>query len=82
MHWRIVEEESGNLVIRFGSHDVELLEGVKLVLKAGTVQKMVELERVTEDQVGAEVIFTREERTDQLKMPEDVQLTFDILNED
>jgi hypothetical protein len=55
------------------------LEGVNFVLKAGPIQKEVVLEAVTDDQVGAEVIFTREERTE---MPEDIQLTVDILNDD
>jgi hypothetical protein len=55
------------------------LEGVNFVLKAGHIPKEVVLEAVTDDQVGAEVIFTREERTE---MPEDIQLTVDILNDD
>ena len=52
------------------------------MVKAGDIQKTVELESVTEYQVGAEVIFTREERADRQKMPEDAQLTVDILDED
>jgi hypothetical protein len=78
LRWRVVEDEWGDLVVRFGSHRMEL-EGVNFVLKAGPIQKEVVLEAVTDDQVGAEVIFTREERTE---MPEDIQLTVDILNDD
>ena len=75
LRWRIVEEESGELVARFGSHRLEL-EGEKLLLKAGAIEKPFILERVAEDQVGAKVAFTREERAE---LSKDAELTIDIL---
>jgi hypothetical protein len=62
LRWRIVEDDDQNLVIRFGSHVLEL-EGVHLRLKAGMWQREVVLTRVTPDQVGAEIGLTQEERS-------------------
>jgi len=75
LRWRVVEEDSGELVVRFGSHRTEL-GGVNLVLKAGPIRKRFVLKPVTEDQVGAKVAFTRKERAE---LSEDAQLTIDIL---
>ncbi|MBI4687339.1 MAG: hypothetical protein HY756_06120 [Nitrospirae bacterium] len=76
LRWYIVEEDSGDLVVRFASHHMEL-EGVKFQLKAGNFNKTVILEQVMKDQIGAEVIFPCKER---MEMPQDAQLSIEILN--
>lgn len=75
LFWSIVEEEWGDLVVRLGSHRMELA-GVKLLLRSGSIEKAVALEPVGKSLVEAKAIFTREERA---KLPEDVQLTIDII---
>ena len=61
LRWRFVEDEAGNLTLRFGSHALEL-EGVCLRLTAGPWRRDLVLEREGSDQVGAETVITREER--------------------
>lgn len=61
LRWRIVEDEEGNLVVRFGSHHLEL-EGLRVLLRAGDWTAEAVLTRVAPDQVGAEVTIPREER--------------------
>lgn len=76
LRWRIAEKESGELNIRLGSYNMELA-GIRIILKAGAISKTATLEPVTDDQVGAEVLFTRKERS---QMPKDTSLTIDILD--
>lgn len=61
LRWRLVPDEAGNLIVRLGSHALEL-EHARLRLSAGGWQRDVVLRRVTPDQVGAEAVITREER--------------------
>jgi len=78
LRWRSVEEESGDLVFRFGSDHMELV-GQKLLLKVGKIKKEVVLEsKMRGKQAGAKTIFTREER---MEMPEDEPLTLELLEE-
>jgi hypothetical protein len=78
VRWRYVEKESGERVVRFGSHCMEL-EGLKILVKAGQLSKTVVLKSVTQDQVGAEVTFTAQESE---KIPAEALLSIDILTKD
>lgn len=79
LRWRVVEEESGDLVVRFGSDYTELV-GKKFILRVGPIEKTVTLEsKMRGKQVGGKVIFTREERKE---MPEDARWTVEPLEED
>lgn len=60
IRWRYVEKESGERIIRFGSHRMELA-GVAMIVTAGKVTRTTVLKSVTEDQVGAEVSFSAQE---------------------
>lgn len=73
LRWRFVEDEAGNLTLRFGSHALEL-EGVCLRLTAGPWRRDVVLEREASDQVGAATVLTREERA---ALPVEVELRID-----
>ena len=60
LRWRIKKDKEGSLTIRFGSH--VLGEGGRLRLCAGDWQREIVLRPVAPDQVGAEIVITREER--------------------
>jgi len=75
LRWRIVDDESGDLIIRLGSHRLEL-EGFKVALRAGPMTKEVTLQRLAKDQVGAQLLIAREERE---ALPDDVELIIDDL---
>lgn len=62
LRWRIVEDEERNLMIRLGSHEIAL-EGVELRMQSGSWQQLVVLQKVAPDQIGAEAIISREQRT-------------------
>ena len=62
LRWQISEDDERNLVIRIASPNLQL-EGAPLRLAAGAWQRGVILVRVTPDQVGAEEILTRQERS-------------------
>jgi hypothetical protein len=57
LRWRYVEKGSGERLVRFGSHRLEL-KGLCIRVDAGPVSKTVLLEAVAPDQLGAEVLFT------------------------
>ena len=61
--WDISEDGTGNLSVKLGSFILEL-EGTVLEVGIGKLSKRAVLKRVpgAEDQVGAEVVFTPEER--------------------
>jgi hypothetical protein len=61
--WDISEDGTGNLSVKLGSFILEL-EGTVLEVGIGKLSKQAVLKRVpgAEDQVGAEVVFTPEER--------------------
>lgn len=77
VRWRYVEKESGECIVRFGSHRMEL-EGLKILVQAGEVSKTVVLKPVTQDQIGAEVMFTAQESE---KIPAEALLSIDVLTE-
>ena len=77
VRWRYVEKESGERFVRFGSHRLEL-EGLKILVKAGQISKTVVLKSVTQDQLGAEVIFTAQESE---KIPAEALLSIDVSTE-
>lgn len=73
LRWRIVEDEEGNLVVRFGSHHLEL-EGVRVSLQAGDWTAEAVLAPVAPDQVGAEITIPWEER-ERLPAGADLRIT-------
>jgi len=77
VRWRYVEKESGERIVRFASHRVEL-EGLKIMVKAGQLSKTVVLKPVTQGQLGAEVTFTSQESE---KIPAEALLSIDVLTE-
>ena len=72
-----MEKESGERIVRFGSHRMEL-EGLKILVKAGQLSKTVVLKSVTQDQLGAEVTFTAQESE---KIPAEALLSIDVAME-
>jgi hypothetical protein len=78
LRWRKVKDQVGNLTVRFGSHAMEL-EGRRLRLTAGNLQREVVLGRVAPNQVGVEIFITRDERA---QLPEDVALSVELIRED
>ena len=77
VRWRYVEKESGERIVRFGSHRMEL-EGLKILVQAGELSKTVVLKSVTQDQVGAEVMFSAQESE---KIPAEALLSIDVLTD-
>ena len=77
VRWRYVEKESGERIIRFGSHRMEL-EGFKILLKVGELSKIAVLKPVTQNQVGAEIIITAHEID---KIPAETSLMIDVIAE-
>ena len=77
LRWRIVRKE-GNVIVRFGSHELEL-EGVQLRVKAGDLQRDGVLKKETSDQVGTKITITQEEWK---KLPKNVVLRPEIVGED
>jgi hypothetical protein len=77
VRWRYVEKESGERIVRFGSHRMEL-EGLKILVKAGQLSKTVVLKSVTQNQLGAEVTFTAQENE---KIPAEALLSIDVSTE-
>lgn len=73
-----ISEESGGVIVRFSSYNLQL-DGAKFLLKAGPLKKEVTLRPVTEDQVGAEVFFTWEERS---QMAPDTFLSIEAIDKD
>jgi len=74
LRWQIIDEY-GDLVVRFYSYHVEL-EGFKITLRAGSLRKTATLQRKAEDQVGEELIITREELK---KLPDDAGLIIESM---
>jgi hypothetical protein len=60
LRWRAVADETGNIIIRFASHEAEFA-GVRLRLRAGMWQREVVLTQKGPDQVGAEIALARDE---------------------
>lgn len=60
LRWRIVNDEEGNRIIRFGSNELTL-DGVRWQLSAGDWQREFVWRQVAPDQVGAEIVVTHEE---------------------
>lgn len=60
LRWRIVNDEEGNRIIRFGSNELTL-DGVRWQLFAGDWQREFVWRQVAPDQVGAEIVVTHEE---------------------
>lgn len=77
LRWRIVEDATGNLTIRFGSHRLEL-DRVRLRLQVGNLQRDMVLSRVASDQVGAETVITRDERA---QLPANAALGIELIQE-
>ena len=77
LHWRIVEDDQA-LTVRLDSDALEL-EGTRLRLMAGNLERIVTLAKVAPDQVGAEAVFSREERA---HVAEGEPLRIEILDED
>lgn len=73
LRWRIVDEPSGELIVRLWSH-CPTLEGVTVKLRIGELVKDMELKPVMPEQVGAEVRIPARERN---QLPEDAQLVID-----
>lgn len=69
--WNIMEEKSGSLFISLGSSQMEWKE-YQIAVTLGHIQKIVTLEvdPVTEDQVGADFVFTQQERSELSSEPE------------
>lgn len=70
LRWRIVEEPTGDLVVRFAAHQLDW-NGLALVVTAGSWSREAMLRPVAEDQVGAELVLTSAERA---ALPEDAVL--------
>jgi hypothetical protein len=77
VRWRYVEKESGERILRFGSHCMEL-EGLKLLVKAGQLAKTVTLKPVTHSQVGAKVVITAQESE---KIAAEISLSIEVIEE-
>lgn len=74
LRWRIVQDQKKNLIVRFGSHELEL-EGQRVRLRIGEWERQVALRRVAPDQVGGEIVITRAERIELLaKMSPSIEL--------
>ena len=76
LRWTIVEEKSGSLIISFASNHRDL-KGKTIAVKAVSLQKEATLTPVTEDQVGAKVVFTAQER---MRLTDETQLEIDFIN--
>jgi hypothetical protein len=74
LRWRYVEKDSGERLIRFGSHRMEL-EGLKIHVNAGQYTKVAVLNAVAPDQLGAEVSFSTKECE---KIPPETILSIDV----
>lgn len=74
LQWQSVDDESGELIVRFSSHRPEL-EGARLILRVDPLpRKEVTLERKAKDEVGAELRIAAKERE---QLPDNVELIID-----
>jgi hypothetical protein len=71
----IEEDEYGDIIIHLGSPHV-WLEGYVISLRIGPIRKETALERKAEDQVGATLVVTGEERE---PLTEDVEVIIESL---
>lgn len=78
LQWRFVEDGAGNLTVRFGSRAMEL-EGVRVRLRAGPLQRDAVFREEAPDQVVAETVIAREERAE---LPADAELRVDLIPKD
>lgn len=78
LRWRIVEDEEGNLTVRFGSH-VLAWEGLRLRLRVGDWYRDLALAKAAPDQVGAETVISRAER---VQFPVDAVLGVEFPSEE
>ena len=77
LRWRIEEDDLGNLVVKIGSHITDL-QGVTLEVGIANLSKRVKLEIIkgAEDQVGAKVCFSIEERK---RIPKDAEFYINVV---
>lgn len=61
LRWRLVEDDSKNLIVRFRSNDATL-SGTHLTLSAGDWRYELTMAEVESDQVGARAVITRKDR--------------------
>jgi hypothetical protein len=61
LRWLCEEDEGGDVILHFGSPHL-WLDGFKIIFKIGPIRKEITLARKAEDQVGAKLVLTREER--------------------
>jgi hypothetical protein len=74
LQWYYGEDEQGNLDIRLSSFYTEL-QGTYVAVKIGTWKRVATLEKVTTDQVGAEVII---ERSEIVELPWEEGISFEL----
>jgi hypothetical protein len=74
----IEQKPNGDVKVFLESNAPEL-EGTMVHLYAGNWERSVQLDRVDEDYVGAEIVITRDERS---RLPDDTVLRAELIDED
>ena len=73
----LVEKDNKDLIVRFDAKETTL-DGITMRLAAGSWHRDVRLRKVSNDQVGAEVIITRDERA---ALPSDTVLSATLVGD-